>query len=300
LKILKPEASSRRFTYLRVAMFPFIIKGKVPLGMRREYHLSESGLEDRISERLIENPRRSRVRTDGSPSGDGRGLMAEGLSRLRSMGLFTAVRVRRIHILSRKDHLFAAYEMDATVPTLVNMVLIPLVLGSILFSHSSFGFYESLVILMLLVAASWGLDVFVLVMLLRHEIYQVASEIRTILKRYDVPKIDPHHEDLTPEELLKTAYYYERNGLIGRCEAYLVPVNIWKPWKEFPMCRSPGEPGKGSEGNRPHEVRKVSERKEFSVPHPPAGSPATNRGTGVVGGKAGRAMAEGGSACHPF
>jgi hypothetical protein len=210
-------------------MFPFIIKGKVPLGLRRDYHLSEAGLEERIAERLIKPVRKSGMRTDGSPSGDGRGLLAGGLSRLLSMGFLTVVRVRKIRIISRNDFLFAGYEMDATVSTLVNMVIIPLVLGSILFSHSAFSFYEALGILVLLVLTSWGLEVFFLIMMVRHEIYQIASEIRAIMRRHDTPKIDLHHQDLAPEDLLATAYYYERNGLIRRCEAYLVHLVVWHP-----------------------------------------------------------------------
>jgi hypothetical protein len=210
-------------------MFPFIIKGKIPLGLRRDYHLSEAGLEERIAERLVDTARKSEVRTDGSPAGDGRGLIAGGLSRLRSMGLLTAVRVRKIKILSRDDFLFAGYEMDATISTLVSMVIIPLVLGSILFYHSAFSFYEALAILVLLVLTSWGLDVSMLVMMVRHEIYQIASEIRAIMIRRDIPKIDLHHRNLSPEDLLATAYYYERNGLIRRCEAYFVHLVAWYP-----------------------------------------------------------------------
>ncbi len=210
-------------------MFPFIVKGKVPLGPRRDYNLSETGLEERIAERLIKPERRSQVRKDGSPSGDGRGILTEGLSRLRSLGFLTAVRVRKIRIFSRKDFLFARYEMDATASTLVSMVIIPLVLGSILFSHSGFSFYEALTILIILVLGSWGLDVLVLVMMLRHEIYQIASEIRAVLEKYDNLKIDLHHQDLSPEELLSVAYYYERNGLVLRCEAYLVHLSTQHP-----------------------------------------------------------------------
>ena len=210
-------------------MFPFIIKGKVPLGLRRDYHLSEAGLRERIAERLIQSAPRSEMRTDGSPSGDGRGLVAGGLSRLRSIGFLTAVRVRNVRILSREDFLFAGYEMDATTTTLVSMVIIPLVLGSILFSHSAFSFYEALFILVLLAITSWGLDVFVLVMMLRHEIFQIASEIRAIMRNRDTQQIDLHHRDLSPEDLLATAYYYERNGLVRRCEAYLVHLAAWHP-----------------------------------------------------------------------
>jgi len=161
------------------------------------------------------------MRTDGSPSGDGRGLIAGGLSRLRSLGFLTAVRVRKIRIISREDSLFAGYEMDATASTLVNLVIIPLVLGSILFSHSAFTFQEAMVIVVLLVLTSWGLDILILVMMLRHEIYQIASEIRAIMRARDSQKIDPHHLNLSPEDLLATAYYYERNGLVRKCEAYL-------------------------------------------------------------------------------
>ena len=210
-------------------MFPFIVKGKVPLGPRRDYNLSETGLEERIAERLIKPERRSQARKDGSPSGDSRGILTEGLSRLRSLGFLTAVRVRKIRVYSRKDFLFARYEMDATASTLVSMVIIPLVLGSILFSHSGFSFYEALTILIILVLGSWGLDVFVLVMMLRHEIYQIASEIRVILKKYDTPKIDLHHQDLSPEDLLNIAYYYERNGLVQKSEAYLVHLSARHP-----------------------------------------------------------------------
>ena len=210
-------------------MFPFIIKGKVPLGLRRDYNLSEAGLEERISERLVHSPRKSEMRTDGSHSGDGRGLLAGGLSRLLRMGFLTAVRVRKIRIISKEDFLFAGYEMDATASTIMNMVLVPLVLGSILFAHSAFSFYEALAILILLVLTSWGLDILVLVMMVRHEIYQIASEIRVILRRQDTLRIDPHHLDLSPENLLATAYYYERNGLVRRCEAYLVHLVAWHP-----------------------------------------------------------------------
>jgi hypothetical protein len=210
-------------------MFPFVIKGKVPLGLRRDYHLSEAGLQERIAERLVKPVRRSEMRTDGSHSGDGRGLLAGGLSRLRSLGFLTAVRVRNVRIISSEDFLFASYEMDATTTTLVSMVIIPLVLGSILFSHSAFSFYEALVILILLVITSWGLDVFTLVMMLRHEIYQIASEIRAIMRNRDTQHIDLHHRELSPEDLLATAYYYERNGLVRRCEAYLVHLAAWHP-----------------------------------------------------------------------
>ncbi len=202
-------------------MFPFVIRGKVYLGLRRDFQLSVAGLEERIAERLVGGGRKSQVRVDGSPSGDGRGFLAGGISRLRTMGLLSAVKVRKISILSRKDDLFALYEMDSTVSTLINLVIIPLVLGSILFSHPRFGFYESLALLLLLVATSWGLDIFVLVMMVRHEIVQVASEIRAVIRRRDTPLVDAHHQHLSPEDLLATAYYYERNGLILRCEAYL-------------------------------------------------------------------------------
>jgi len=210
-------------------MFPFIIKGKVPLGLRRDYHLSEAGLQERIAERLVRSVRQSEMRSDGSHAGDGRGLIAGGLSRLRSLGFLTAVRVRNVRILSREDFLFAGYEMDATTTTLISMVIIPLVLGSILFSHSAFSFQEALLILVLLVITSWGLDVVVLVMMLRHEIYQIASEIRSIMRNRDVQHIDLHHRDLSPEDLLATAYYYERNGLVRRCEAYLVHLAACYP-----------------------------------------------------------------------
>jgi hypothetical protein len=210
-------------------MFPFIVKGKVPLGLRRDYQLSEAGLEERISERLVQSPSKSGMRTDGSHSGDGRGLLAGGLSRLLRMGFFTAVRVRKIRIISKEDYLFAGYEMDATASTIMSMVFVPLVLGSILFAHFAFSFYEALAILILLVLTSWGLDVIALVMMVRHEIYQIASEIRTVLRRQDTLRIDPHHLDLSPENLLATAYYYERNGLVRRCEAYLVHLVAWYP-----------------------------------------------------------------------
>ncbi|UCG38985.1 MAG: hypothetical protein JSV00_01765 [bacterium] len=203
-------------------MFPFTIRGKVLLGLRREFHLSVAGLEDRMAERLIQRTRRPEMRRDGTTAGAARGFLSAGISRLQSMGFLTTIALRRVSVLFRGDRLYAAYQMDITASTLMSVVIIPLVLGTALIVHSKLSLYQALGVLCLLVLASWGLDITMLVMMVRHEIRQVASEIRAVMLRRDSPSVEAHHRDLEPEILLATAYYYERNGLVQRTEAYLV------------------------------------------------------------------------------
>ena len=201
-------------------MFPFTVKGKVSLGLRKDYHLSTASLEERIAERLMEPARLAEQRRERDPSSHERWTLTGGVSRLMSLGLLSAVKVKRINVFFIDESLFASYEMDATVTTLISIVLVPMILGTALIAHSRLSLLHVLIILFLLVLTSWGVDIWVLVQLVRHEIRQTASEIRGVLLLRDIPFVDAHHRDLYPEDLLATAYYYQRNGLTKRSRAY--------------------------------------------------------------------------------
>ncbi len=202
-------------------MFPFTVRGKVLLGLRREFHLSTASLEESISSRLLNSANVPQVRRERSPvSQDGTPLIGQ-VSRLLNMGFLNAVKVRKIGILTRKDKVFAGYEMDVTVTTLITVVAIPLVLGTALLVHSKLSLFATVAIILFLVAFTWGMDTWLVVMLVRHEIRQIATEIQTIMLRQDTPRVEPHHLGIDAEELLATAYYYERNNLMKRSQAYL-------------------------------------------------------------------------------
>jgi hypothetical protein len=210
-------------------MFPFTIRGKVLLGPRKDFHLSAASLEDRISRRLVDPSRAPTPRRESGPIRDNRKPLIEEVSRLLSIGFLSAVKVKKIQILTRRDCFVAEYKMDVIVTTLVCVVLIPLVLGTALFAKSTLSTATIIALLALLVVITWGLDTGMLVMLVRYEITQIASEIKTVMQRTDMFRVDTHHHHLDPEDLLATAYYYERNDLMQRSQAYLDHLTTWHP-----------------------------------------------------------------------
>ncbi|TNF47167.1 hypothetical protein EP232_03820, partial [bacterium] len=194
----------------RETMFPFTIKGKVLLGPRKDFHLSAASLEDRISRRLVDPSRAPTPRRESGPIRDNRRSLVGEVSRLLSIGFFSAVKIRKIQILTRRDCFVAEYKMDVVVTTLVCVVLIPLVIGTALFAKSTLSTATIIALIVFLVVLTWGLDTGMLIMLVRHEINQIASEIKTVMQRPDMFSVDSHHHHLDPEDLLATAYYYER------------------------------------------------------------------------------------------
>jgi hypothetical protein len=210
-------------------MFPFTIRGKVLLGPRKDFHLSAASLEDRISRRLVDPSRAPTPRRESGPIRDNRKPLIGEVSRLLSLGFLSVVKVKKIQILIRRDCFVAEYKMDVIVTTLVCVVLIPLVLGPALFAKSTLSTATIIAMLALLVVFTWGLDTGMLVMLVRHEISQIASEIKAVMRRSDRFSVDSHHHHLDPEDLLATAYYYERNDLMQRSKAYLDHLTTWHP-----------------------------------------------------------------------
>ncbi|UCF30501.1 MAG: hypothetical protein JSV26_10680 [bacterium] len=201
-------------------MFPFTVRGKVHLGLRKDFHLSTASLEERIAERLMEPSRLAKLRREKDPVSESLGPLKGSVSRLLSLGFLSTAKVRKINIISIDESLIATYEMDAAATALICVVLIPLVLGPALVAHAKLTLLQALGILFLLVLTSWGMDIWGVVQLVRHEIKQTASEIKGVILLVDNPEVDAHHRDLDPEDLLASAYYYQRNGLTKRSRSY--------------------------------------------------------------------------------
>ena len=201
-------------------MFPFVIKGKVKLGLRRDFHLSTVSLEERLTHRLISKTKAEKKRREITPTSGSWEVLTGGVSRLLSVGFLSTVSVRRIKVLTLKDHLAAAYVIDATATALLSVVVIPMILGTALIYNSKLSTVHAITLLLLLVITTWGLDVGMLVIMLRHEIRMIATEVRTVMMQLDTPIVEEFHHDFDAATLLATAYYYYDNSMTKRALAY--------------------------------------------------------------------------------
>lgn len=263
-------------------MFPFTVRGKVNLGPRKDFHLSTASLEERITRRLIDPSRSRAPGKERGPTGQNRKPIVGEVSRLLNMGFLSAVKVRSIQILTRRDCLIAEYSMDVTITTIICVVLIPMVLGTALIANSSMSPAAAIALVALLVVFTWGLDTWMLVMLVRHEIRQIASGIKSVILKTDVFSIESHHLLLDPEDLLAIAYYYERNDLVKRSTAYFDYLITRHPETEegglasqrlvdlegrHSRPRGPGDDGVSGEKERPRR-RFLRPKPKDEVPPP--------------------------------